>query len=361
MRIILLLILALMVRYSHAQITLGSSDFPDAGDIYLMSDATAFPGMDETLTGANYTWDYAQLSSTTTGQHTDTLFSVTNMNIIYQAVFGDFGFLPNRSNQATHGIDFSLGAITITNVYNFFYNNSADYHQSGFGAEINGIPLPTAYSPHDILYKFPIQYGNADSSLSGYSVSLPGLIYYEINRNRKNEVDGWGTLTTPNGTFNALRIKTTVLEHDSVYIDSLGFGFGFNVPARTEYKWLGQGGGLPLLQITVVGGNVISIIYKGINTSGITAIPQNNFDFVLFPNPAAEKIIARFTLPKSEDVDFTVTNLEGKIITTANKRRQPSGDHVMILDLPADIASGNYLVKMTCGNQSISKPVSVVR
>lgn len=361
MRNILLFILALIAGNTRAQITLNSSDFPSANDIYLMSDATAFPGMDETLTGANYTWDYSLLSTTTTGQHTDTLFTVTNMNIIYQAVFGDFGFLPNRSNQATHGMDFSLGAITISNVYNFFYNNSADYHQSGFGAEINGVPAPTAYSPHDILYKFPIQFGNADSSQSGYSVSLPSLIYYEIHRNRHNEVDGWGTLTTPNGTFNALRVKTIIQEHDSVYVDSLGFGYGFNVPARTEYKWLGQNSGLPLLQITTLGGNVTSIIYKGANTTGIASIPQDNFNFILFPNPATEKVITSYTLNKTGDVGFSITDMEGKVISIVNKPSQTQGEHMLVLDLPAHLAAGNYFVKMTSGGRSISKPVSVTR
>src|SRR5690348_1523024 len=128
-----LLIFTIAACSANAQIILNNSDFPSAGDMYLMSDATPFQGMDQTQTGANFSWDYSQLSTTTVGQHTDTLFDVTSMNIIYQAVFGNFNFLPHRSNQATHGSDFSLGTqIAITSVYNFYYNNSNDYHQTGF-------------------------------------------------------------------------------------------------------------------------------------------------------------------------------------------------------------------------------------
>jgi hypothetical protein len=358
------LLIALVFAFTgiKAQITLNSSDFPSANDMYLMSDATEFNGMDATLTGANYTWDYSLLSTTTTGQHTDTLFPVTNMNIIYQAVFGDFGFLPNRSNQATHGMDFSLGAqITITNVYNFYYNNSGDYHQSGFGAEINGIPAPTAYSPHDVIYKFPVQFGNTDSSASGYSVSLTGTLYYEVNRNRTNEVDGWGTLITPDGTFNVLRMKSTIHEHDSVYIDNLGFGYGFDVPVQTEYKWLGQGEGEPLLQVNAAAGLVASVVYKGVNTTGITSVSKNNFDLLLFPNPVTDKIFARCSLHETGDVNFTVTDLAGNIIAAVEKKGLGSGDHLIVLDLPAVTAAGHYSVKMTCGNSSVTKPVLVAR
>ena len=97
-----------------------------------------------------------------------------------------------------------------------------------------------------------------------------------------------------------------------------------------------------------------------LNTAGITAIPQNSFDFLLFPNPAVEKIITKYTLQKTGDVDFTITDLKGKVITSVNKQSQSIGDHVLVLNLPDQLAAGNYFVKMTCGNQSISKPVSLV-
>jgi hypothetical protein len=358
----LLLITLLASEFSNAQITLNSSDFPSSGDMYLMSDATAFQGMDETQTGANFTWDFSQLSTTTIGQHTDTFFDVSNMNFVYQFVFGDLNILPNRSNQATHGSDFSLGAqIAISAVYNFYYNNSNDYHQSGFGAEINGIPAPTAYSPHDVLYKFPVQFGNTDSSASGYSVSLPSLLYYGVNRNRTNEVDGWGTLITPSGTYNVLRLKSTIHEHDSVYLDTLGFGYGFNVPPQIEYKWLGQGEGEPLLQVNAAGGLVTSVVYKGINATGITAPAANSFEFIPFPNPASEKLFLKYTLSLQGDVKFSLLDVTGNSVTEVIRKSESRGDHLIVFDLPAGCASGNYFVKMTSGNQSAVKPVTISR
>ena len=53
----------------------------------------------------------------------------------------------------------------------------------------------------------------------------------------------------PYGTFDALRVMTTIGERDSIYIDSLGIGFNTPVVTTKEYKWLGLSQGVPLLQI----------------------------------------------------------------------------------------------------------------
>src|SRR5438132_9564104 len=63
---------------SIGQISLGTNDFSHANDTIRVSMANSFPGMDATLTGANYTWDYSQLLNTMTGQAIDTFLSVAS-------------------------------------------------------------------------------------------------------------------------------------------------------------------------------------------------------------------------------------------------------------------------------------------
>src|ERR1019366_3455326 len=87
--------------------------------------------------------------------------------------------------------------LTITNTENFLYKSNSQYIDQGFGAQINGIPLPIAYTHPDVIYNFPLQYGNTDNSTSGYSINLPGTGYYGYQQTRTNTVDGWGTLSTP--------------------------------------------------------------------------------------------------------------------------------------------------------------------
>ena len=356
-----LLFLLFAAGTANAQITLSGGDFPHAPTIYLMSDATAYQGMDASLTGANYSWDFSMLSTTTIGQHDDTIFDDSGMNIIYTLVFGDNGIAPHRSNHSRHGADFNLGGqISITNVYNFYYNSSNDYHQSGFGSEINGVPLPTPYTPHDIIYKYPVNFGNVDSSASGYEVSLPNLLYYSISKNRINEVDGWGTVITPNGTYDVLRLKSTIYEHDSVYLDTLGFGYGFDVPTQIEYKWLAQGEGVPVLQVNEVGGTVTTVTYKGINDVGVSSAPKKDFSFLLFPNPVSELLFLDFTMQIPGKAEIIVTDVNGNIISTTTKEVS-GGDQRFIVNLPVDLASGTYLVKVTAEKESAVKSFVVNR
>jgi hypothetical protein len=357
----LLLIIFIATGTVHAQITLSGSDFPHANDLYLMSDATAFQGMDQALTGANYSWDYSLLSTTTIGQHNDTIFDVSGMNLIYTIVFGDNIIAPHRSNHSRHGMDFTLaGQISITDVYNFYYNNSNDYHQSGFGAEVNGVPVPTPYTPHDRIYKYPVDFGNVDSSASGYEVSLPNLLYYSVSKNRINEVDGWGTLITPAGTYNVLRLKSTIYEHDSVFLDTLGFGYGFDVPTQVEYKWLGQGEGVPLLQVNEVGGTVTSVIYKGSNILGTPSITKNNFAINVFPNPAVGLLFIDFPMQNAGDVEVIVTGVTGNIISSKTQHTG-AGNQRFIVDLPANLEAGNYQVRVTAPKETGVKSFVVVK
>ena len=361
-RLLLIILLAAITGITQGQIALFGSDFPHANDLYLMSDATAFQGMDATLTGANYSWDFSMLSTTTVGEHHDTIFDVSGMNIIYTLVFGDNIIAQHRSNQSTHGTDFNLGGqISITNVYNFYYNTTNDYHQSGFGAEINGAPLPTPYTPHDIIYRYPVEFGNMDSSLSGYEVSLTGFLYYGVNKNRINEVDGWGTLTTPAGTYNVLRLKSTIFEHDSIYFDSLGFGTGFNVPTQVEYKWLGQGEGVPLLQVNEVGGNVTTVVYKGSNILGTPSVSKKNFEFAIYPNPVADHLFLDFPMRNAGDVEITITGITGNVVKSLVKKNVNAGDQRFFIDLPSDMEAGTYQVKLTADKSSAIKSFIVAK
>jgi len=54
------------------------------------------------------------------------------------------------------------------------------------------------------------------------------------------EYDGWGTITTPNGTYSALRSHTVGMQVDSVWIYFLGMEFFINsAVTHTEHLAVG--------------------------------------------------------------------------------------------------------------------------
>jgi hypothetical protein len=345
-----------------AQITLGSNDFPHSGKIYNLSTATPFGGMDATLTGTNYNWDYSLLSTTRTGGRVDTFLTLAQTASLYALYFA---FGSHVSNQAIAGTNFTLGSfITVTNAFNFFDNTSSSYNQTGFGANVNIIPTPIGYTPEDVVYKFPVAYGNVDSCAPAYVISIPNLIYYGVNMKRHNQVDGWGMLTTPYGTFNTLRIKSTIDEIDTFYLDTLHFGFGpLTQPTKIEYKWLGAGKGEPLLQVNMTGAAVTSIVYQdSVRTTGITVHEKPILDLNVFPNPASDKVFMQYSISSASDVHIDITDLSGAIIVSSDEKLQEAGNHIAKIDLPHTLISfGNYFVRLRTAGDQIIKPLMIAK
>ena len=73
--------------------------------------------------------------------------------------------------------------------------------------------------------------------------------YYGQSGHRVNLVDGWGTLITPFGTFQTLRVISTIDAIDTVYNTSLSAGTNIPRPLKYEFKWLATGKKIPVLNL----------------------------------------------------------------------------------------------------------------
>lgn len=358
MKNVITLILLYVSIQIKAQITITKNDMPSPGDTVWMSIPSGFTGIDPTLTGSNYTWDFSFLSELS--QRKDSFVSVTSTPVAYQFYFNDVIFYPE--NKATVAIPSNYptapaqSPIQITDVYAFYKATNSLYAQTGFGAKINGVPTSVKYDPAydmDILYKFPLSYGNSpDSCYSFYEVDVPNMAYYSEGRNRKNEIDGWGSLTLPNGTYSVIRVKSTSLIKDSIY--SHQFGFGSSLPARTEieYKWLATGKNEPVLTlVTNSSGQITRGEYQDnppVNTSGWADI-KNESQLNVYPIPANNILFIK-TDYKEPVTETLILNLSGEILKKCSLNKQ--------IDI-SDLAPGCYFIqvksKAFCGQTKFIK------
>lgn len=232
----------------EAQITITNSDMPNVNDTVRLSVLQTLTGFDQNLTGANYNWDYSFLA--TDSQRVERFVSPGSTGYPFIV-----GFLSTyaKTNHNPDLLPFALLGSAPTNVYDFYKKQASSLTISVQGVTTTGIALPIILSPADVIYKFPLQYGNIDSSNSGYANAVPGFGYFAKKQKRVNIVDGWGTLKTPNKTFNTLRVKSVITVTDSIYFDSLGFGINLPLPTVYEFKWLAQGRKLPVLEINALG------------------------------------------------------------------------------------------------------------
>ncbi|HNS11557.1 MAG TPA: T9SS type A sorting domain-containing protein [Bacteroidia bacterium] len=348
----------------RAQSIINSADLPHANDTFRVSIGQIDQSLDLSSTGPAAMWDFSQLVHTS--QRVDTFIDESATNPIFSIIFIDNAFNNNRANQATASAGFSLGTfISLTDIFNFYYNSSASYKQVGLGATVNGIPLPITYSPHDIIYKFPLQFPSVDSANSGYAIDLTSTLglYYKVNKTRKNEVDGWGNLTTPFGTFDVLRVHSTVVQQDSIYIDSLTLGLNFPAVTTHEYKWLGNGQGIPLLQINTTGNGMITqIIYKDSVHSviGITKVDPFDLFVEVFPNPAVKNATLNYKLDNPAMVSVGILSALGESFIFMEEKLQNEGLHSIQIDLGnKSLSPGNYFVKMVVNERTYLRPLII--
>ncbi len=243
----LVLLGALGVLPLSAQISIGQNEMPHAGDELYRTRALMNPFLDYGTTGPAHIWDFDLAAGDPDVKAYQT---VASTNLVYALIYADIFFNPNRANHATAGSDIPFyQLLPITDPFTFYYRSASTYTKVGMGAGLAGIPVPITFEDQDEIYELPLQYGDAASDFSSWSVSLPTLAHYGYQQTRDTEVDGWGAITTPAGTWDVLRVKSTLAGQDTINIDTLGVGFTIDRPIVREYKWLAQGLRVPVLQV----------------------------------------------------------------------------------------------------------------
>ncbi|MBK8847169.1 MAG: T9SS type A sorting domain-containing protein [Bacteroidetes bacterium] len=347
------------VLTTNAQITIDDADLMNAGDTFRVSFANpnqATAASLATQTGANYTWDFSMLIPVS--QDVDTFLSVLNANPIYLLTFSNLGFNPNRANiaKAEGALPALPLPVTLDNPVTFFYKTTANFRSPGTGIEVASLPTAFPYNgDKDSIYLFPLNFNDNDSCSFSGGINIPGLGYYGTAQKRVNLVDGWGVVTTPYGTFDALRIKTILTGKDTL-ADTSGFGFSIPRARQTKYKWLAKNEGIPVLEITVTTtfgqSAVTEIKYRDNFGPFLSSINQLEFIDGLQAWTANDLLYVRYNLLHASNVSLTIYDAKGARI----KQQQFAGNKGEQL-LPvaiADMNAGVYIAEIIAGNKKYS-------
>ncbi|MBH8558391.1 T9SS type A sorting domain-containing protein [Hymenobacter negativus] len=320
-----LLLLAVVPVLAQAQVSpiIDRNDMPatttTVDSLRLSVASPALPSTVPPLTrrGANQTWNYSTLAPTS--QRVESFVSASSVTSTAPVYAFTFGALFGGVNRATVASPQALPLpvalpIPITDTYQFYSLSTAtaaqqDFRSVGFGASLSGTAIPVTYASaaqQDVIYRFPLSFASLPDSSSSF-FSTPAAVatvgYLSQKRKRVNKPDAWGTLTTPFGTFQTVRVVTTLIDHDSVAFGGTA-GQGFDIPLTREYKWLAKTHHVPLLTITTrtIGGTetVTGVEYRDIYRRIIrTATRDAATDAVLtaYPNPSAIGTPLTLTVP----------------------------------------------------------------
>jgi hypothetical protein len=357
------IIIFLVSFQMNAQIVLSSDDMPVPGDTVRKSITTILDGMNYQQEGPDQTWLFDEL--TVISQQVDTFVNVSETPGIYQLFFNNNFIYPDyKATVAMKMAEFTaIPGLTLTDSYQFLKLTNNEFREVGYGVTLDGVALPIQLQEIDTLYRFPLEYGDLDSAHSLLSIDVPNLGYLMVSRFRRNSADGWGTLTTPYGEFQTLRVKTDIVEYDSVYSDSLGIGIPMTRNI-TEYKWFANGYHEPVLLVSEEA-FVVTATYIDSIRSSFLDVPEistrkETFDFTVYPNPCSNYISVSYELQNEADVKIAVYSMYGDEVKKFADTHQEQGFYNQVLYLKeSGLRKGVYLVRLTIDNIPYVKRIVV--
>ena len=308
-----------------------------------------------TRRGANQTWNYAALAPVSQRvEEFVTVASVTATSPFYAFTFGPLGGSNRATVASPQALPLPAGLpLPISNSFQFYAVSAAaaavqDFRSVGFGASLAGTAVPVTYtnaSLQDVIYRFPLSFASQpDSSNSFFATpaALGTVGYLSQRRKRVNRPDAWGTLVTPYGTFQAVRVVTKLTDHDSIAIGGMP-GQGFDVPLTREYKWLARTHRVPLLTITtrlLAGQETITAVeYRDIYRRIIRLAARDAAaDAVLsaWPNPSAVGSALSLAVPVGRgSVVVSATDVVGRELF-----RHRFGGNASVVSLGAEAFGG---------------------
>lgn len=278
-----------------AQFVIDDSDMPVAPEEYPISLGALGPTAPQLgKDGQGVIWDYTDMDHV--GQRVDSFFTVDDTPFAYRVNFDD-PFDPDY--QADHAqrrpeaaSDSIALPIEVEDRYDYFKKKNSGYELLGIGATVNGFPTSTKYDPKDTVHHFPLQYGAIDSSYGKMVFDAIPDLYYEQERWRYDTVDGEGTVHTPFGDFDCLRIKTRLRIRDSLKSDSLNIDTALFRPVRMIYRWMAEDKGVPVLLISERGGTENRVEYlDSLRTSSSRELSDHpSEEASIHPVPANDRL-----------------------------------------------------------------------
>jgi len=273
--LLLSLFCLVLVTQIDAQVTYQASDFLEVGAEFRLSTSPNVGDFDFAQTGENFAWDYTDLpiNSQEDSEWIDSgdggyEFAWCFTNGIFFGCAAEFEDLTNVAQRDFDGIE--LMGFSLSNVVTHYKktDNTFEVRLNGSQIGVGGLTLPliTEYSDPDSVYQFPFTFGDTDFSTSEYTLDLNGFevpFALNVQTQRTNTVEGYGSLVTPYGEFEeVLKMKTIIITENAISVDS---NMVPTIDTTVEYKWFDKNYGIPVLTATgnlsVLGENILTVEY----------------------------------------------------------------------------------------------------
>jgi hypothetical protein len=332
--------LAFTSVFATAQITVTDADILNVGDVIFEATDTVSVAVNPGNSGANQTWNFSNLS-------TNILDTISVLN----------------PSNTPHGMVHPSADVSILMDTNFLYLSKTNNELSLVG--VNNVPIYSQFSPLPLNYGFQSSssYTSLDS-LVGIPTSLCQLylgvpcdsVYFKQVSSVAWNVDAFGDVILPSGTYSSLRLKKIELGIDSVYVHVNGVWYADTansgvVDTSLEYTWWTNDVSMyfRILEIDYTNNTTNDVVFlTQPQVSSVINLSAENFN--VYPIPATD-----FLTVEAENNELTILNLvdlNGKLIL--NKQFNTSTN----LDL-SYLAKGIYYLNLNTDEGKLTKKIVI--
>ncbi|MGF1670741.1 MAG: T9SS type A sorting domain-containing protein [Balneolaceae bacterium] len=322
-------------------------------------------------TGENQVWDFTTLLY-------DDSFSTVGLSSTSTNISGSPAGDDPHFSQATHvtrtefgfsgtdeeGGDFEIDIFFYT--YQILNDDSFTFLGSvSFDSDNPEIIDTYSYSrPGEVIFKFPVSFGSSWDYEYESEEIIENLVESKDDVSVSVEVDGWGEIITPNGTFKVLR-KTEI--NNTTFL-------GFFPVTEIEVSFVTENG-IPIAFIT---GELdpttdeieeetleaqLTFYNEQMTTSNelLSEVPQKMKLDQNYPNPFNPTTQITYELSEQANVTLEVYSITGKrVATLISNRSQPAGSYSIPFDA-SQFASGIYVYRLSANNQTFTRKMTLIK
>ena len=309
--------------------------------------------------GPNQTWDFSGFASTDSFSLSQTYFQLPSTDVPGSDLFPDSDFaIKLESDTVTAAVGEDVGFFNFVTLSDEYYLSDGGVTIGDFDEDGNPDTLLTTFSPSSKVNPLPLTYEDMweDSttiiqSFAGFELPATSA---DINT---SVVDGWGTLITPMGSFQALRIRT-----EFTIVNLIGGPASFT---HTDIEFVSAEGVIASIFVDSDGSTFGSLTFPEEIMSGTPVEDEAGLpkDFQLsqnYPNPFNPSTTISYALPVPSDVKLTVYTLTGQEVVTLVNATQGVGKYEVPFDA-ASLASGLYLYRLETGTFSETRLMSLIK
>lgn len=291
-----------------------ASNSPVVGDNFNLKTTNYVP---PGSAGANQTWNLSAMSSTP---------ATTNYTAVTVASTPSGSAFPSANVSVTDG-----------SVYAYYGTSVSAWLNQG----TVGSGVVFSYSNPETYLNYPFNYTNTFTDPWACTFTS-GITFYRTGTSTVT-ADGWGTVTTPAGTFNnVMRVHLV-----QVYKDS-SFSFPIINYVNDQYIWYRPGTHYPIASVfSFTTGTSVSTSGSYL-TNVVTGLEENG-SFVssinVFPNPASQNLNVSCNLETNKPCELFIYNGTGQMVKHISELETVVGENKFKLEV-SELSSGIYYLQM---------------